>query len=308
MAQNKTYHINQSPFFKLSTKGKLAGLLKVERSDLKKLADGLQYKVWKNDKGRLIQEPFGMLKIVHERIFKILRCIVAPDYLHSGVKGRSYVSNAAVHVGTKELFKIDISKFFPSVQETFISGFFLAKLQCAKDVAWLLQKLCTHATAQNGTESKRGLPTGSSISQIIAFYGYKPMFDELFELAKKNEILMTCYVDDITFSGKTITKEFQHEVRKVIHGRGLITKKSKERFFRAEEKKVVTGVVIDGDKLRVKNAQRVQIYEGIKMLMNMLESPEKRKLKKSIMGRLAVAGQIETAFKKQLETVKTLVE
>ena len=306
MAKNKIYPIDQSPFYKLSTKAKLADLLRVERNALKELSSGLQYKVWKNEKGRLIQEPYGTLKLVHQRIFQFLRCIEAPDYLHSGVKQRSYVTNAKMHVGRKQLYKIDISKFFPSVEESFISGFYVNSLHCAKDVAWFLQKICTHARCQEKPFEERGLPTGSSISQIIAFYAYKPMFDELFKFSQENNIVMTVYVDDITFSGKNISEAFQHSVKKIIHSRGLVTKRTKERFFRAEENKVVTGVVIVGDDIRVKNFQRIQIYEGIKMLYNMEESLEKKKLRKSIIGRLSSAGLIENGFKRQLELVKSM--
>lgn len=51
------YNINQSPLYKLTTKKKLAQLLKIEPGSLFEFAKGENYKIWKTKKNREIQEP-----------------------------------------------------------------------------------------------------------------------------------------------------------------------------------------------------------------------------------------------------------
>ena len=134
-----------------------------------------------------------------------------PAYLHSAVKGRSYLSNARAHVGDGKLLKIDIAKFYQSVPQHKVMHFFRDVLACAPDVASLLANLICY----------RGvLATGSSISPIISYYAYKAMFDGLAGLAAHHGLVMTCYVDDITMSGPGASRAVLHEARSAIFKAG----------------------------------------------------------------------------------------
>ncbi len=295
------YNINQSPLYKLTTKKKLAQLLKIEPGSLFEFAKGENYKIWKTKKNREIQEPYGLLKRVHARIFSFLRRITPPPYLHSGVRNRTYITNAKKHLGLREVFKLDIHKFFPSVSELFINGFWQNTMQCPKDVAYLLQKICTFRVKNppEGVQDLRKLPTGSCISQALAFYAYRQMFDDLYSFAQSHDVAMTVYVDDITFSAPKITKRFMYEVKKRIRARGLRLKKEKIRFFSATQNKVITGVVLVGDTIRLKKSHHLKIYEAMKMYLSLPNSPRKRKLEQQIKGRLCAAGMVEEKFKKK---------
>ena len=48
-------------------------------------------------KSREIQGPKRRLQWLHARIHTLLSRVEVPEYLHSAVRGRSYISNAAAH-------------------------------------------------------------------------------------------------------------------------------------------------------------------------------------------------------------------
>jgi len=107
------------------------------------------------NKPRQIQEPKRRLQQVHKRISRLLTRVSVPQYLHSAVRGKSYISNAAAHDPAASTIKIDIKKFYPSVPRVAIYAFFHKTMKCRADVAGLLADLLTY---------KAHLPTGSSAS------------------------------------------------------------------------------------------------------------------------------------------------
>ena len=104
-------------------------------------ADG-GYRVYPlNPSGRMVQEPSAVLQKLHRSIHKYLSRVDVPTYLHSAVKGHSYLTNAKVHTNCDSLIKIDIKKFFPSVPQRLVKNFFYDTLNCEVDVAGLLANL-----------------------------------------------------------------------------------------------------------------------------------------------------------------------
>ena len=109
------YPLHQSPLYKMRGKGQFERVLGIRWDAIDELSDPTNYRVWRNKKGREIQQPVGpALAAVHVRIARLLGRIELPDYLFSR-KGRSYVDNARRHVGSVPLIKTDIHKFYPSV-------------------------------------------------------------------------------------------------------------------------------------------------------------------------------------------------
>ena len=52
------------------------------------------------------------------------------------------------------------------------------------------------------------LPTGSPISQSVAFFSNLTVFNNISTYSKSRNIEFSVYVDDLTFSGKVIPKCF----------------------------------------------------------------------------------------------------
>jgi RNA-directed DNA polymerase len=244
-------------------------------------------------KARPIQWPKRRLQGIHTRIHKLLSRVAVPKYLHSAVRGKSYVSNAAAHDPKVPTIKIDVKKFFPSVSRAVIFNFFVGPLKCRRDVAGLLADILTFDAR---------LPTGSAASPIIAYYSFKPMFDEIALFAESLDLTMTCYVDDMAFSGLRANKSTLYAVRGIIAGHGL--KSHKAYTFSGSQPKVVTGVCNTTAGPRVPNKLHLKIKTGFDALAKAQNVIEEDKVLRSLLGRLEAAGQIDPAFKARAKTVR----
>jgi len=268
-------------------------------SDLEKFSrDAGNYKLFTLKQGsrkRDIQQPKPPLQRIHLRIHELLSRVEVPKYLHSAVKGKSYISNADAHMADTEqpTVKIDIKKFFASVPADAILKFFLETMRCRRDAARILADLLSFNAR---------LPTGSSASPIISYYAYKPMFDAIERLAASRSLTMTCYVDDMTFSGPTASRSVVQEARKIIAGFGL--KSHKAKSFSASSPKVITGVCLTANGKRVPNKLHLKIKQGFEAVAAAQTPSEKLKAANPLMGRLEAAGQIDPTFKARATTLR----
>ena len=161
-----------SPFYKLRSKAKLASLLFLDVDKLVYFADSedLYFDFPKKKKGsgfRSISAPCPALKTVQKRIAILLQRITPPDYLFAPVSGRSYVDNAARHLGANSIRSLDIQDFFPSCTANRVIWFFRKRMGCSPDVAALIRGIVT----RHGS-----LPQGSPCSPILAFLCYLDMW------------------------------------------------------------------------------------------------------------------------------------
>ena len=136
---------------------------------LRKRADTASqaYKEWDtitaSRKLRHIETPNPSLRRIHSRIATLLNAIKAPDYLMCPVKGRSYVTNAAVHQGAAHISTLDISNFFPSVKEDHVRKFFFRVMKCNIDVARIAQLSTRNGHLLRSGSRARLATTNSSI-------------------------------------------------------------------------------------------------------------------------------------------------
>jgi RNA-directed DNA polymerase len=254
------------------------------------------FKIGAIDKQRAVQEPKAALQGIHKRVHRLLGRVAVPDYLHSTVRGRSYVSNARVHDGAEAAIKIDVKKFFSSVKRVAVFRFFSNQLACRPDVAGLLADMLTF---------DGHLATGSSASPILAYYCYKAMFDELAALALRHGLKMTVYVDDITMSGAGAGKAVLAEAHRIIATYGLRSHKMKR--FNLNEPRVITGVCNTANGPRVPNRLHLNIKADFDKLDSVKSTKDRNKAVSRIRGRLHAAGQIDPAFKARAKTFDTAI-
>jgi hypothetical protein len=229
-------------------------------------------------KKRLLEKPKHQLKKTQRRIHNYLSEIHFPDYVFSGVKGkdRTYKCNAGKHVEGKFLFKIDLTAFFPSVSRDRVYHFFLNDLKNAPDIAKILANLTTIDLDRKnydkiaeinlfldskGVGVRKHLGSGFPTSPILSYLVNHDMFSALKEHAEQHNYVMTVYVDDVVFSGKTrISKSFKRKVFEIVSKHHYIISKGKTRCYKPKKFKLVTGVIIDPDgRLSVKNNLRQKI-------------------------------------------------
>ena len=276
------YPLHQSPLYRLRGKGQFEKILGVEWDAIGKLLSPDNYRVWLNDKGREIQQPLGWLAHVHVRIRTLFSRIELPGYLYSQ-KGRSYTDNARQHVGSTPLLKTDIHKFYPSTTWRMVYRMFVRDFECAEDIAHQLSDICCYR--------QEHLPTGSSLSDRVAFFAARHMFDDIASLAEREGCRMTAYVDDITVSGQSASKKMLGEIRKIISRHGLNTKRKKSKTYAATSAKVVTGAVIAGNELRLPNVRHRKIWET-KQDLARAGHCDKTRILRTLKGRLQEAKQI----------------
>lgn len=292
----KSYPLDQCPLYKLASRKKLAGLFNVSLAELEMLAaNKTNYRVFdihQGEKTRQVEVPKVVLERIHRRLFRLLERLDKPDYLHSGLKGRSYITNAKVHTGVVPLVKLDIKKFYPNVQGDRVARFFTGRLQCSPDVAGLLTNLCTF---------ENHVPTGSPVSQLLSYFAAKPLFDELEQLSRELGVRFTCYVDDLTFSGPAATPAFLWTVKQVVHRHGF--RYHKERCFGARDKKLVTGVLLHGDRILIQPSKELKFWRDINAL-GAAGPADRLTAVVSLIGTATAAGQVESRFLMRLRRLR----
>ena len=240
--------LNQSPFYKLNNRSRLARIIGVKPGELRQLEKaGCVYKEFdipKPDGGsRHVESPARPLKRVQLRIARLLSRITPPDYLFCPVRGRCYVTNAAQHIESRVVRCIDVRKYFPSTTARRVNWFFRAVMHCTPDIAGLLTALATF----NGH-----LPTGSLLSPILSFYAHFDMWSAISAFCKDRGLKLTVYVDDITVSGAKVMQRDMWQIKKLIHSAGLRYHKQKAYIDRPAE---ITGVIVADGRIMPPNRQ-----------------------------------------------------
>ncbi len=184
------------------------------------------------------------------------------SYLHSSLKKRSYTTNVSSHKSHKYLLAIDIQNFYPSISCKKVFNFFKYDLDLDNDIAEIYTTLCTCPLDDPSVGTfQYGIGQGLATSPILAFLSNYRMFEYINELALKNKIRMTVYVDDIVFSSdKPINQDFINSLFGIIKRNGLKIKKSKIKTFDSKQDKKVTGLCITKDgKIRVPRSKHEEI-------------------------------------------------
>ncbi len=121
------------------------------------------------------------------------------------------------------------------------------------------------------------------------------MFDEINKLAMENGLVMSCCVDDMTFSGEAAKSGFLYKVRIIVGRYGL--KVHKRHCFEAHETKIVTGVALTPKGLRLPNARRQKLHDAVAEFEAEPNGLKKIKLGERLLGRATEAAQIEEQFR-----------
>ena len=283
--------LKNSFLYKIGNKTKLAKYLGITRKELLNLCNEDLYKVREEPKHngtgtRTIEAPAKKLKSVQRKLNKELQKIKTPTYLFSGIKGKSFIDNALVHLQNKYILCVDIHSFYPSTDSKKVLQFYKYSLEIPNDVA----KILTELTTFDGH-----LPTGAPTSVILAYFAYAKTFDNIYKKAQELNIDMSVYVDDITFSSKSpIPISFYNFVEKRMKMQGLILKKEKTKRYKTDDFKIITGHGISAKsegKVLIKNILKIKaIMQG----KNIKELSYQELI--SLKGALMVAQRIESGF------------
>lgn len=226
----------------------LALLLGLDSSQLAKISvdnksSYRQFNLPKRSGGhRVIAVPYPRLAKAQSWVMKnILANISVNDHAHGYVRNRSILTNANVHFGAKELLKIDIEDFFGNININRVIQVF-KNIGYTNKVSYHLAELCCY---------EKKLPQGACTSPIISNIVARFLDNRLSSLSESLNLSYTRYVDDITFSGDKIPPGYLSYVENIISEAGFSINRKKTIFKGEKQRKIVTGLLVSGSKVRV---------------------------------------------------------
>jgi len=239
--------------------------------------------------GRLIAAPEPTLAAVQRWILReILASRPVHNSSHAYAPGSSPIRCAAQHLGARWLIKIDIHDFFESISER--SVYFVFR-QCGYQalVAFELARLCTRVTSgrhqhlanwqsqntrygliQAYRSSVMGhLPQGAPTSPMLSNLVVRMMDEMLQTLADRSGLTYTRYSDDIAFSTATAFDKAQaktliRNAERIFTAFGFALHRQKITIAPPGARKLVLGLVVDGERLRLPREFRDRIRDHVR--------------------------------------------
>ena len=234
------------------------GIKKHDRNregNILRLHDSLQTKTYKTSpyvtytiyepKERQISPlPYYPDRITHHGIKIFLDRIFIPIFTantYSGIKGRGIHATLtalamALHdvSATKYCLKLDVTKFYPNVNNDILKQFLWRKISDA-DFLWLNEEII---------ESHPGLPLGSTTSQLYGNVFFTPFDYWIKEIVKVKYYFRYC--DDIVIlsNNKPFLHHVLHEIMKFLHNRLKLEVKDNYQVFPVDDRGIdVVGYV-----------------------------------------------------------------
>ncbi|MDQ1045057.1 reverse transcriptase family protein [Streptomyces sp. V4I2] len=198
-------------------------------------------------------------------------------------QGRSAVQCAQRHLGATWLLKFDLHNFFPSINERAVQAvvhaagynklisFEIARL-CTR-VPWVVewpysgssyQTIDTYRTPRVG-RLPQGAPTSGALANVVA----RPLDETLAALAEHYDLTYTRYADDMTFSTfrrferPTLTRCVA-EITQAVAATPFTLHRKKTRVVPPGARKIVLGLLVDGDEVRLPRQTRKRLEDHIR--------------------------------------------
>lgn len=191
---------------------------------------------------RLIKSPYPSLLTCQNWIYEnILLASDIHDCAHGFVQKKSIITNATAHLNSKVLLKMDLEDFFGSIPINWVINYF-HELGYANNICFYLASIC----CLNGA-----LPQGASTSPYLSNILVTHLDLRLEKLSNKYSISYTRYADDLTFSGDYIPNNLIALIEDIVVSFGLKINKHKTRLHLKKGQRIVTGISVAGDSLKI---------------------------------------------------------
>jgi len=204
-------------------------------------------------KKRWIDNPTDPLKAIQSRVHeRILSPLLLPEHLLGGVKGKSIMDNARLHLGARCLVTIDIKNFYPSITPSQVRNVFQKTLNCSTSVAFLLTGLTT---------CRNRLPQGAPTSPLLANLVIGSFDSEIRSVCDEHEIRYSSWVDDLAFSGHSPTQVIGPVIATLVRA-GFRVSHRKIKRMGGPDRKILNNLVL-GKFITVQRQYRARIRAGI---------------------------------------------
>ena len=209
-------------------------------------------------------------------------------------KGDNIAEAAGRHCRCTWLIKLDIVNFFESVSEQIVYRIFNG-MGYQPLVAFELARLCTrlgqpsHARRSDrwfarayrygsiGPYRNRRLghlPQGAPTSPILANLAMRTFDAAVASIAEDNDLVYTRYADDLTLStpdrsfSRDAARQVIDKIYDTIRGFGFEPNLVKTKILPPGARKLVLGVLVDGDEPRLSKAYRNQLRQHLHFMTN----------------------------------------
>ena len=219
---------------------------------------------------RVIERPKRRLKTVQRQLLhEVLDWIPAHPQAHGFTRGRSAVSNAAVHTGRYAVLRLDLEDFFASIQARRVYGIFRSA-GYPEAVAHALTALSTnvvpaatwaaiarprdrreiaahHALGRHlaAPHLPQGAPTSPALANLAAFR----LDRRLSGLAASLHATYTRYADDLVFSGGRLlaarAPARRATIARIVREEGFTVNERKSALVTRAGRQRVCGIVVN---------------------------------------------------------------
>lgn len=208
---------------------------------------------------RVIDTPRPiLLKLQRWVLDEILMNLSPSENAHGFVPNRSIITNARVHVGHKELLKLDIEDFFGSIKSNAVREVF-ESAGFPNNVCWALTRLVTKNSC---------LPQGAPSSPTLSNLTCLKLDVYLQKAAEENNLVYTRYADDMCFSGDAIPDEMKGMVSSILSKFDLRLNDKKTTLSRDGQRKIITGISISSGELKLPRSYLRELRKQIHYVVN----------------------------------------
>lgn len=241
----------------------------------------IQFRIKKRTGGyRQIMTPEKKLLYIQRWINKnILQKIALLECCTGFTPGTSLATNGYIHRNSKKILKVDLARFFDTINEKRVYGFF-KHLGYHPNVAYDLALLTTAVPTYESWNSMdleeiqavgskiqfdtAVLPQGAATSPQLANCIASSLDNRLLKLAIKNNCRYSRYADDLVFSTPEASGRLPSLslVKKIIENEGFFINHKKTGYFKEGMKQYVTGLTVTHG-FHVSKADRQEIFKHL---------------------------------------------
>lgn len=199
--------------------------------------------------------PDPLLKKIQRNILRrLLVSMPVSPYAAAYRKGSGIKENASVHVGQKQILKLDIEGFYDSILFPLVMKSAFPYKLYPLSIRTLLTNLCCY---------REHLPQGAPTSPYISNLILKPFDTYMGKWCEEREITYSRYCDDMTFSGDFESKAVKNKVKSYLKEIGFSLNERKTGLFKQSQCQSVTGIVVNVKpqvSKKYRNKLRQEIY------------------------------------------------
>ncbi|GAB6144998.1 reverse transcriptase family protein [Desulfocicer niacini] len=259
------------PYYDAKSIGSLESLsetLDIRKSALLDLASNpdkhyYSFELKTKKKTRLLHDPKDFLKKIQKRInSRIFNHVIFPDYLHGGLPGKDYYSNALSHTKSEYIITFDIRSFYDNISREEVVKIFQFFCRFPLDVSETLSYLMTF---------KGKVPQGGVNSSNIANLIFFETEYQLVSFYRNQNITYSRLLDDIVLSSKKRLHEQKktqicQDISGLVRKKGLRLNKDKFKFVcrkQTDELMNVTGLWVNHAKPKCSREERKKIRAAV---------------------------------------------